>query len=142
MQYCSVIYLDKIQKTIFVSIVFITVAAWLFSIERPDMMEAMMALNPMAVTIFVSSWTIGMAAMMFPAIVPLVLLYNRMLSNSQNGNNDAYGAKSMFGGPSQCHYLFARYRLNNSEFPNTSVSLTTQPSAPKAGVSISELVMP
>jgi hypothetical protein len=101
MQYCSVIYLDKIQKTIFVSIVFITVAAWLFSIERPDMMEAMMALNPMAVTIFVSSWTIGMAAMMFPAIVPMVLLYNRMISNSHNDNNDAYGANSMFGGPRQ-----------------------------------------
>jgi hypothetical protein len=101
MQYCSVIYLDKIQKTIFVSIVFITVAAWLFSIERPDMMEAMMALNPMAVTIFVSSWTIGMAAMMFPAIVPMVLLYNRMISNSHNDNNDAYGADSMFGGPRQ-----------------------------------------
>ena len=58
-----------------------------------------MTLNPVAVAIFVSSWTIGMAAMMFPAIVPMVLLYNRMVSNSQNGNNDAYGAKSVFGDP-------------------------------------------
>ncbi len=90
--------MDKIQKTIFVSIVFISVVAWLFSIEQPDMMEAMMTLNPMAVTIFVSSWTIGMAAMMFPAIVPMVLLYNRMISNSHNETNDAYGANSMFGG--------------------------------------------
>ena len=91
--------MDKIQKTIFVSIVLISAVAWLFSIEQPDMMEAMMTLNPMAVAIFVSSWTIGMAAMMFPAIVPMVLLYNRMISNSHNDNNDAYGAKSMFGGP-------------------------------------------
>jgi predicted metal-binding membrane protein len=93
--------LDKIQKAIFVSIVFTSVVAWLFSIEQPDMMEAMMTLNPMAVAIFVSSWTIGMAAMMFPAIVPMVLLYNRMISNSHNGNNDAYGADSVFGCPKQ-----------------------------------------
>ena len=51
-------------------------------------MEAMMTLNPIAVTIFTISWTIGMAAMMFPAIIPMVLLYNRIVSNDQNNNNN------------------------------------------------------
>ena len=50
-------------------------------------MEAMMTLNPIAVTIFTISWTIGMAAMMFPAIIPMVLLYNRIISNEHNNNN-------------------------------------------------------
>jgi len=46
-----------------------------------------MTLNPIAVTIFTISWTIGMAAMMFPAIIPMVLLYNRIISNEHNNNN-------------------------------------------------------
>ena len=51
------------------------------------MMEAMMTLNPLAVTIFAISWTIGMAAMMFPAIIPMVLLYKRLISTSQEDVN-------------------------------------------------------
>ena len=47
-----------------------------------------MTLNPIAVTIFTISWTVGMAAMMFPAIIPMVLLYNRIISNDQNHNNN------------------------------------------------------
>ncbi len=64
-------------------------------------MEAILTLHPMAVAIFVSSWTIGMATMMFPAIVPMVLLYNRMISGSHKDNNCAYGTNSMFGDPKQ-----------------------------------------
>ena len=60
-------------------------------------MEAMMTLNPIAVTIFTISWTIGMAAMMFPAIIPMVLLYNRIISNDQNNNkNDNLSLISKF----------------------------------------------
>jgi predicted metal-binding membrane protein len=51
------------------------------------MMEAMMTLNPLAVTIFTVSWTVGMAAMMFPAIIPMVLLYNRLISPSHKDND-------------------------------------------------------
>jgi hypothetical protein len=79
--------LDKSQKIILLSLLSISVTTWLFSIEQPDMMEAMMTLNPIAVTIFTISWTIGMAAMMFPAIIPMVLLYNRIISSDQNNNN-------------------------------------------------------
>jgi predicted metal-binding membrane protein len=41
------------------------------------MMAAMMNYNPIAISLFNISWTIGMAAMMFPAITPMVLLYTR-----------------------------------------------------------------
>ena len=79
--------LYKVQKIILVSLISISLIAWLFSIKDPDMlimMEAMMTLNPIAISIFTISWTIGMAAMMFPAIVPMVVLYNRLII----GNND------------------------------------------------------
>jgi predicted metal-binding membrane protein len=85
--------LDKSQKIIFISLISISAITWLFSIEQPDMMEAMMTLNPIAVTIFTISWTIGMAAMMFPAIIPMVLLYNRIISNNQDNNNLAVVSK-------------------------------------------------
>ena len=80
--------MDKSQKIILLSLLSSSVITWLFSIEQPDMMEAMMTLNPIAVTIFTISWTVGMAAMMFPAIIPMVLLYNRIISNDQNLNNN------------------------------------------------------
>lgn len=35
-----------------------------------------------SIALFVAVWTVGMAAMMFPAISPIVLLYNRLARNS------------------------------------------------------------
>ena len=78
----------KVQKIILVSLIFTSLIAWLFSINQPDMMmETMMTLNPIAVLVFTVSWTVGMAAMMFPAIVPMVLLYNRLIVGDNNSNN-------------------------------------------------------
>jgi len=34
------------------------------------MMKAMMTFDPIAVLLFTANWTVGMAAMMFPAISP------------------------------------------------------------------------
>jgi predicted metal-binding membrane protein len=78
----------KVQKIILVSLIFTSLIAWLFSINQSDMMmETMMTLNPIAVLVFTVSWTVGMAAMMFPAIVPMVLLYNRLIVGDNNSNN-------------------------------------------------------
>jgi predicted metal-binding membrane protein len=81
----------KVQKIVLVSLISISLIAWLFSIKDPEMlimMEAMMTLNPIAISIFTVSWTIGMAAMMFPAIVPIVVLYNRLII--RNNDNDSH----------------------------------------------------
>jgi predicted metal-binding membrane protein len=90
--------LDKSQKIILSLIISISAITWYFSIEQPDMMEAMMTLNPLAVIIFAISWTIGMAAMMFPAIIPMVLLYNRLISTSQEdvNKNDNFSLYNIF----------------------------------------------
>jgi predicted metal-binding membrane protein len=93
--------LDKVQKIILVSIISVSVIAWIFSLEQPDMMEAMMTLNPIATLIFILSWTIGMAAMMFPAIIPMILLYNKLISksidDSHNNHNSDYDTSSILG---------------------------------------------
>lgn len=78
----------KIQKIILASLLCTSLAAWLFSISQPEMMmETMMTLNPIALLIFTVSWTVGMAAMMFPAIVPMVLLYNRLIVEDNNNSD-------------------------------------------------------
>jgi predicted metal-binding membrane protein len=48
------------------------------------MMKAMMTYDSIAIALFTVSWTTGMAAMMFPAISPMVLLYNRLIKNNDN----------------------------------------------------------
>ena len=48
------------------------------------MMSIMVNYNPVLIGLFTASWTAGMAAMMFPAIVPMVLLYNKLLTNEQS----------------------------------------------------------
>jgi predicted metal-binding membrane protein len=52
------------------------------------MMVAMTTYSPLAILFFTISWTAGMAAMMFPAIMPMALMYNRFVTNREN--NAAY----------------------------------------------------
>jgi predicted metal-binding membrane protein len=93
--------LDKVQKIILVSIISVSAIAWIFSLVQPDMMEAMITLNPIATLIFILSWTIGMAAMMFPAIIPMILLYNKLISKSlddnHNNHKSDYDTSSVLG---------------------------------------------
>jgi len=62
------------------------------------MMSSMMTFyhNPPALSLFVVLWTAGMVAMMFPAIVPMILVFNRLVNASNAtsnnpGNNNSIG---------------------------------------------------
>jgi predicted metal-binding membrane protein len=76
--------MDRLQKTLLISLISISAAAWATSQAfQTDMMRAMAApYSALSVSLFVAVWTAGMAAMMFPAISPVVLLYNRLAKNS------------------------------------------------------------
>ena len=60
---------------IITAVVLISLLTW----QYDAMMSYMMTFyhNLAALTLFVVMWTAGMAAMMFPAIVPMILVYNR-----------------------------------------------------------------
>ncbi len=95
-------HLDKVQKVILVSLVSISAASWLTSqVFQDSMMMTMMSAAPggmgasrsndgdngglgltASYSFFVLLWTVGMAAMMFPAIAPMVYLYNKLVSSS------------------------------------------------------------
>lgn len=75
----------KAQKAIATSLIITSALAWIASIEQPDMMAAMTTYNPLSISLFTASWTAGMAAMMFPAITPMVALYNRFITSRDSG---------------------------------------------------------
>ena len=81
--------MDKLQKVILFSLISISAIAWVISKDQPDMMKAMMTLDPISILLFTASWTVGMAAMMSPAISPMVLLYNRLIKNGDYDNGDS-----------------------------------------------------
>lgn len=82
----------KSQKIILISLISSSALACIISKDQPHMIKAMMTYDPIAISLFTASWTTGMAAMMFPAISPMVLLYNRFIksnnSTSRNGKDE------------------------------------------------------
>lgn len=81
------------KKSTFIIIIFlisISVSSWIVSIRQYDtMMSSMMMFynSPVALSLFVMIWTAGMAAMMFPAIIPMILFYNRLIDNNSSNIN-------------------------------------------------------
>lgn len=78
--------MNRIQKILIFSLIFISAIMWLVSIQQYGTMMStmMMFYNPMALSIFTLIWITGMAAMMFPAISPMVLLYDRLIKGNNN----------------------------------------------------------
>lgn len=78
--------MDRLQKTLLIALISTSAAAWAASQAfQADMMNAMMApSSALSVSLFVAVWTAGMAAMMFPAISPVVLLYNRLVKDGDS----------------------------------------------------------
>jgi predicted metal-binding membrane protein len=86
--------MKRIQLILISLLVFVSAITWVVSAQQYDtMMDAMMIFyNPAALSLFIVIWTAGMAAMMFPAITPMVLLYDRLIKTDNgtgNENNEA-----------------------------------------------------
>ena len=82
--------MDKIKQFLIASLLSTSALAWVISIVQPDVMGAAMAnYDPILLSLFTASWTVGMAAMMFPAISPMVLLYNKLTVGEAGSNAQA-----------------------------------------------------
>jgi len=79
--------MDKAQKIILLSLIIISAINWVILKDQSDMMNAMMTSDAVAILLFTATWTAGMAAMMLPAISPMVLLYNKLIKTN-NGNSE------------------------------------------------------
>jgi predicted metal-binding membrane protein len=89
--------MNRIQIILVSALISISVITWLVSSQQYDtMMSAMMMFhNPAALSLFTVIWTAGMAAMMFPAISPMVLLYDRIIKNKSNNQVKKEKQKSL-----------------------------------------------
>jgi len=85
----STLIMNNLQKMILVSLITISGVSWFLSINQPEMMNIMISYNALLIVLFIVSWTFGMAAMMFPAIVPMVLLYSKLLTNKQSDSDSS-----------------------------------------------------
>jgi predicted metal-binding membrane protein len=63
---------------------------WIIAAQQYDtMMSTMMRIqDPLSLSIFTIIWTAGMAAMMFPAISPMILLYDRLIKISSTSSSE------------------------------------------------------
>lgn len=79
--------MNLLQKIIFFSLISTAGISWILSTFQPDMMKVMNSYNPVLITLYTATWTAGMAAMMFPAIVPMVLIYNKLITNNPSDSS-------------------------------------------------------
>jgi predicted metal-binding membrane protein len=72
------------------SLVFVAIIMWIISVLHYDTMMStmMMFQDPISLSIFTVIWTSGMAAMMFPAILPMVILYDRLIKTNNSPSGD------------------------------------------------------
>ena len=87
--------MNNLQIVIIISLLATAGLAWILSFMLPDMMSLMTSYNPLLISLFTASWTAGMAAMMFPAIVPMVIFYNKMITNKQLGSSTVIAERQL-----------------------------------------------
>lgn len=81
--------MNNLQKIILGPLITISGVSWFLSINQPELMNIMISYNPLLIVLFIVSWTVGMAAMMFPATVPMILLYSKLLTNKQSDSDSS-----------------------------------------------------
>jgi predicted metal-binding membrane protein len=74
--------MDKLQKILLTSLISVSVVSWIASAHYQQMFMVMNPFEPLMLSLFTVTWTVGMAAMMFPAISPMVLLYSKLIRTS------------------------------------------------------------
>jgi predicted metal-binding membrane protein len=99
--------MNKIQIIVIILLVFVSVIMWTISAQQYNIMMStmMMFYNPIALSLFTIIWTAGMAAMMFPAISPMVLLYDRLIKTNNNTSSSNDEASSQRKGEARASSL-------------------------------------
>jgi predicted metal-binding membrane protein len=86
-----------IQLGLIAALLFFALVAWALTDERMGGMDAGPGTDPGALGFFIGVWVVMMAAMMFPSIAPMVLMYARVQARSrQRGRTTPIGGTAMF----------------------------------------------
>lgn len=95
--------MNKAQNLVIVSLLSLAAVTWILSYAGQDymmknMMIGMMIYEPFAISLFTVSWTAMMAAMMSPAIIPMILHYDGLVKRSSDGSKWPEERTLAFGG--------------------------------------------
>jgi predicted metal-binding membrane protein len=82
--------MERIHLVLISSLVFVSIIMWIIAAQQYDTMMStmMMFQDPLSLSIFTVIWTAGMAAMMFPAISPMILLYDRLIKTNNTASSE------------------------------------------------------
>jgi predicted metal-binding membrane protein len=82
--------MERIHLVLIISLVFVSIIMWIIAAQQYDTMMStmMMFQDPLSLSIFTVIWTAGMAAMMFPAISPMILLYDRLIKTNNTASSE------------------------------------------------------
>lgn len=85
--------LDRAQLVLLGALLALAVVAWLVTNERMGGMESMPGMDLGALGFYVTVWVVMMVAMMFPAVTPTVLTYDR-LREGHRARGEGAGAEA------------------------------------------------
>src|SRR6185436_4006972 len=86
-----------IQLGLIAALLFFALLAWALTDNRMGGMDAGPGTDPGAFGFFIGVWVVMMAAMMFPSIAPMVLMYARVQAGSrQRGRATPIGGTATF----------------------------------------------
>jgi len=88
---------DRARLILLAALLALTVAAWLVTDDRMGGMESTPGMALGALGFYVTVWVVMMAAMMFPAVAPTVLMYDRLRDRLRaRGSGAAADATALF----------------------------------------------
>ena len=89
--------LDRARLVLLGALLALAVVAWLVTDERMGGMESMPGMDLGVLGFFVTVWVVMMVAMMFPAVAPTVLTYDRLREGHRaRGEGSAADATALF----------------------------------------------
>jgi predicted metal-binding membrane protein len=109
--------MERIHLVLIISLVFVSIVMWVMTVQHYDtMLSTMMKFqDPLSLSIFTVIWTAGMAAMMFPAISPMVLLYDRLIKTNNTSSGDVATSTLKIKGGKESSLDFDKDNLERHE---------------------------
>src|ERR687885_2898022 len=88
---------DLIRLGLIGALLILAAIGWLVTDDRMAGMDMGPGTDPGALGFWVTAWVVMMAAMMFPSIVPMVLMYARIQEGKRaKGQGAPFGATAVF----------------------------------------------
>ena len=94
--------LGLIQLGLIGLLITLAAVAWVITDDQMAGMDAGPGTDPGTLGFFLGVWVVMMAAMMFPSIAPMVVMYVRLQEGAESGDSRSRWARRRFSSPAAC----------------------------------------